>query len=48
MTRRPHQMVAWSEQRDANGPTSFGEMPGRNETVAAIIPGPTQHYYRTR
>jgi len=48
MTRGPHQMVAWSEQRNANGPTSFREMPGRNETVATIIPWPTKHYYRTR
>ena len=48
MTRWPHQMVAWSEQRNANGPTSFGEMPGRNETVATIIPRPTKHNYRTR
>jgi hypothetical protein len=41
-------MVAWSEQRNANGPTSFGEMPGHNETVATIIAWPTKHNYRTR
>jgi hypothetical protein len=48
MTRGPNQMIAWSEQRNANGPTSFGEMPGRNEAVATIIAWPTKHYYRTR
>jgi hypothetical protein len=41
-------MVAWSEQRNANGPTIFGEVPGRNETVATIIAWPTKHYYWTR
>jgi hypothetical protein len=40
-------MVAGAEQGDANGPASFGKMPGRNETVAAIVTGAAQHYYGT-
>jgi hypothetical protein len=48
MPRGTVQMIPRTEQGDANGPARFGELPGRDETVTAIVAGSTEHDYTGR
>jgi len=41
MPRGTVQMIPRTEQGDANGPARCGELPGRDETVTAIVAGST-------